>query len=159
MALTKRKLLISLPILVVGLICIFATVKKVSPLSLFLWGNQNLEKNVAAHQYDLVSYLDNKPKLGLKEYRVNHEGVEYYFSNTENQATFLLLPDKYIPEFGGFCAFAVSKGFTADTNPEAWVIVNDKLYLFADKNVEKDWLESIDTESIAMSHTNWQAAQ
>jgi len=156
--LTKRKLLIGLPILIVGLICLFATIKKVSPLSVFLWGNQNLESNVAAHKYDLISYLKNKPELGLKEYSAIHNGVEYYFARAANKTTFLIAPENYIPEFGGYCAFAVSKGFTADIDPEAWTIINEKLYFFADKNVKADWLAAIDVGSLSLSHSNWQAA-
>ena len=52
-------------------------------------------------------------------------------------------PTKFAPQFGGYCAFAVSKGFTANTDPNAFEFINDKLYLFADIEMKANWLEQL----------------
>ena len=59
------------------------------------------------------------------------------------------------PQFGGFCAFAVSKGFTADPTPEAWHIEDGKLYVFADQNVRDDWVATLAEGSLERSQKNW----
>ena len=63
-------------------------------------------------------------------------------------------PEKYAPQFGGYCAFAVSKGFTANTDPQAFKIIKDKLYLCADKGMLKNWLDGGEGSKIK-AETNW----
>jgi hypothetical protein len=67
--------------------------------------------------------------------------------------------EKNTPQFGGFCAFAVSKGFTAKADPTAWYVVNNRLYLFADKNVRTDWVNRVEQGVIAKSERNWATHQ
>ena len=64
-------------------------------------------------------------------------------------------PETYAPQFGGFCSFAVSKGFTADIMADAWHIEDEKLYVFADINVRDEWVRTIGEGSLEKSTTNW----
>jgi len=158
MKLTKKVFVIGLPILLSILIVSFVTIKKVSPLSAFWWGKVNVEDSIAAHQFDLVSYFSGTAQQGEKQFTADYEGVTYYFGSIENKQTFNAEPSRYIPQFGGYCAFATSKGFTADTDPQAWTIVADKLYFFADNSVKKEWVETMGSGSLTRSHDNWNAA-
>ena len=64
-------------------------------------------------------------------------------------------PEAYAPQFGGFCSFAVSKGFTADISPDAWHVEDGKLYVFADKNVRDDWVATLGEGSLEASTAKW----
>jgi len=64
-------------------------------------------------------------------------------------------PEKFAPQFGGYCAFAVSKGFTATPNPENFEIIDDKLYLFAAPDVKESWMED-QQENLHLSYENWE---
>jgi len=158
MKLTKKVFVIGLPVLLSILIVSFVTIKKVSPLSAFWWGKVNVEHNIAVHQFDLVSYFSGSAQQGEKQFSAVYEDVTYYFDSAENKKIFNAEPILYIPQFGGYCAFATSKGFTADSDPRAWTIVADKLYFFADNNVKEEWVEAIGSGSLTRSHDNWNAA-
>ena len=88
--------------------------------------------NVAVKGYDVVSYVDdNKAVPGAKEYAAEYSGVTYYFSTEENKQAFLANPEKYLPQYGGWCAYgvgAVKQKFPID--PEVFKVVDGKLYLF-----------------------------
>ncbi|MDJ0601718.1 MAG: YHS domain-containing (seleno)protein, partial [Crocosphaera sp.] len=61
---------------------------------------------------------------------------------------------KYAPQYGGFCAWAVSNNYTAPIDPEAWTIVDGKLYLNYDKNIQKKWSKNM-TDNILKADSNW----
>lgn len=111
--------------------------------------SQNVAKNGRAVQgYDLVSYFkQSQPQLGRKEHQVTHQNNHYYFSSNENKTKFLANPQKYLPAFGGWCAFAMAKGKKVDVNPLAYTIENEKLYLFY-KTIFTDtrskWIQNTD---------------
>ena len=63
-------------------------------------------------------------------------------------------PEKYAPQYGGYCAWAVSQGYTASTDPEAWKIVDGKLYLNYSKSVQQTWEQDI-PGNIAAGDGNW----
>ena len=71
-----------------------------------------------------------------------------------HDAVFIANPEKYAPQFGGYCAYAVSKGATATTVPEAWTIVDGKLYLNYSTDVQKLWRQDI-PGNIAAANKNW----
>ena len=106
--------------------------------------------------YDTVSYFNqNKPLKGLKTYQVNYSDATWYFSNKENKQKFLANPKKYIPQYGGYCAYAMSVGFIVSSDPYAFTIKNDKLYLNYSKDVRKKWLKDADNY-IKEADVNWQ---
>ena len=67
------------------------------------------------------------------------------------------IPKKYAPQLGGYCALAVSKGFTAQIDPNSWHIEDGKLYLFNDDNVKSDWLAELDNGVVKQCEVNWTA--
>lgn len=97
--------------------------------------NLNLDKNnLAVEGYDLVSYFDNKPHEGNKSIEYIYEGTHYYFVNKENRELFKKSPKKYLPQYGGWCAYAMGgSGELIEIDPETYKIIDDKLYLFYNK--------------------------
>lgn len=105
--------------------------------------------------YDLVSYQTNKrPLKGNGHFVSIRDGVAYQFINEENKKLFDLDPDKYLPAYGGYCAYGVSveKKFIGD--PEVWRIVDGKLYLNLDMNIQKEWLKDVPGR-IKTANVNW----
>ncbi len=90
--------------------------------------------------YDTVAYFKvGKSVRGNKKISYKWKGANWYFSSKANLELFKKNPKKYAPQFGGYCAYAVSKGHTSDISPDAWDIHNNKLYLNYDKDVQKTW--------------------
>ena len=88
------------------------------------------EHGVALQGYDPVSYFTSSPSLGKSELSSTYEGGIYYFVTEENKAKFDAEPTKYVPQYGGFCAVAISEGKTFPIDPQTYKVINDKLYLF-----------------------------
>ena len=110
---------------------------------------------VAIKGYDPVSYFtERKPVKGKGAHRLKWMGATWKFSNPENRDLFQTNPEKYAPQYGGYCAFAVSQGATADIDPRAWTIVNGKLYLNLSLSVQKIWEKDI-PGYIAKADINW----
>jgi YHS domain-containing protein len=85
---------------------------------------------IALHGFDPVAYFtQNKALKGEPKVTTVYKGVTYEFASKEDQATFQGNPEMYVPQFGGFCAFAVSRGLKADIDPHAFAINNGKLYV------------------------------
>lgn len=104
---------------------------------------------------DPVAYFDQMtPVAGSAEHSLMWKGVEWRFSSSENMALFEANPENYAPQYGGYCAFALSKGSLASTDPEAWTIYEGKLYLNYSTNVRKIWSEDI-PGNIALADANW----
>lgn len=138
------------------LVVTFVFVNKVSPVGWGMWGETNSSDGVALSGYDPVSYFDNnKPTAGSSEFSQDWGGVTWQFSNSENRDLFVSRPEDYAPQFGGFCTFAVSKGFTADISADAWHLEDGKLYLFADQNVRDEWVAGLSEGSLVQSSENW----
>ena len=92
----------------------------------------NLSKNnVAVSGFDVVSYHKNKAIEGNVNYKVNHKGAVYLFDNEVHKSTFEANPEKFIPQYGDWCAYAMgNNGKKVAINPEAFTIEDGKLYLF-----------------------------
>lgn len=88
------------------------------------------DQNVAINGYDPVSYFSDKPVAGDPSLAVTYGEATYYFATAENKATFEVNPERYVPQYGGFCAVAVSEGKLVPVDPETYKITDDKLYLF-----------------------------
>jgi len=93
-----------------------------------------VDKNgLAIGGYDVVSYFSEGAMQGKKSISTKHDGATYYFSNQENLKMFKANPDKFLPQYGGFCAWGVAeKQSMFPINPETYDIVDGKLYLFFD---------------------------
>ena len=104
---------------------------------------------------DLVAYFtDERAVEGSEEFVAEHEGVTYKFASAENAATFEADPVAYLPEYGGYCAYAVSKGYTATVDRDAWTVHEGKLYLNFSKSVRFLW--NRDREGhIESADANW----
>jgi hypothetical protein len=84
--------------------------------------------------YDPVSYFtEGKPGKGLAELSASYDNGTYWFKNADHRAMFIANPDRYAPQFGGLCAIDLSHGIKTEPDPEAWTIVDGKLYVFSDK--------------------------
>lgn len=98
--------------------------------------------NVAVEGHDPVAYFtDGKPVKGQKAYKTTYQGAEFRFASAENLAAFEANPTKYAPQYGGYCAWAVSQGYTAKGDADNWAIVDGKLYLNYNKKVQETWNE------------------
>jgi len=112
---------------------------------------------VAINGYDPVAYFtQSKPVKGKAAYSVTWNGADWHFSSAETQAAFEASPETYAPQFGGYCAYAVSKGYTATTIPEAWTVYDDKLYLNFSLRARELWSEDI-PGNIKAGNANWPA--
>lgn len=106
-------------------------------LPLILFGQKkNIDENsLAVGGYDLVSYfIQDNPQKGKESIALNWEGARYLFANQENKALFKKNPEKYLPAYGGWCAYAMVKGKEVEINPKAFHIQQGKLYLFYKTN-------------------------
>jgi len=94
--------------------------------------------------YDLVSYqTDKRPIRGNGHFLSEHNGVTYLFANEVNKSAFDHNPQKYLPAYGGYCAFGVSVGKKFVGDPEVWRVVNGKLYLNLDTNIQDMWFKDV----------------
>jgi hypothetical protein len=93
-------------------------------------------KNVAAQGYDVVAYFKiNKATKGNKTISIIKDSITYFFSTEENKNTFIANPNKYIPKYGGWCAYAMGKdGSKVEIDPATFKITNGELFLFYNKN-------------------------
>ena len=90
--------------------------------------------------YDPVAYFrESQPRQGSKDFSARHEGATYLFSSAANRDIFAAQPDKYAPQFGGYCAYGASRGYKAATDPKAFTITGDKLYLNYNQQVQDTW--------------------
>lgn len=106
-----------------------------------------VDKNgVGIGGYDLVSYFQsNKPVIGEAKFSSLVNLVTYYFSTKENQILFEANPKKYLPQYDGYCALAVSYGKKISIDPETYKITDDKLYLFFHGKTSRGKINSLDT--------------
>ncbi|MDX2034787.1 MAG: YHS domain-containing (seleno)protein [Blastocatellia bacterium] len=106
-----------------------------------------VNKNIfgtAVKGYDMVAYFkEGRPVKGKDEFVREWMGAKWYFSSAANRDEFAANPEKYAPQFGGYCAWAVGHGYTAGIDPAAWKIVDGKLYLNYSKDVQKMWEQDV----------------
>lgn len=112
-------------------------------------------KGVAVNGYDVVAYFTAaQPTPGQDAFHASYNGATYWFSSAANRDTFKQKPARYIPQFGGFCAMGVALEKKLDGDPTAWRIVDDKLYLNVNKEVQKKWLEDV-PGNLTKAGENW----
>lgn len=110
---------------------------------------------VAINGYDPVAYFtEGKPVIGDPKHVSAWEGAELRFASAENKAIFDADRETYAPKYGGYCAYAVSKGATAPTDPAAWTVHEGRLYLNFSTDVREIWRQDI-PGNIARADANW----
>ncbi|WP_108814281.1 YHS domain-containing (seleno)protein [Loktanella sp. Alg231-35] len=113
------------------------------------------EDGIAIDGTDAVAYFtEGAPIAGDEAITFDYMGATWRFASEENRDMFAADPAAYAPQYGGYCAFAVSKGATAPTAPDAWTIVDDKLYLNFSTSVRERWRQDI-PGNIAAADANW----
>jgi len=116
----------------------------------------NVDKNqLAIEGYDPVAYFeDHKPVKGSDDFKFKFENAVYQFASQAHLNTFKKNPEKYVPEYGGYCAYGVSKGYAVSIDPTAWSIVDGKLYLNYSHNVQNK-LNEDKSGFIKKADKNW----
>ena len=96
--------------------------------------------STAVSGYDTVAYFTlGKPVEGKREFATTWKGAEWRFASAANLEAFKANPEKYAPQYGGYCAWAVSQGKDASADPEQWSIIDGKLYLNYNADIQKKW--------------------
>ncbi|MGD1879131.1 MAG: YHS domain-containing (seleno)protein [Kiloniellaceae bacterium] len=104
----------------------------------------NIVEGYAVHGYDVVAYFtEGKPVPGNDRFTATFDGATYRFASAEHRDVFVASPARYAPQFGGFCAFGTAMGRKFDGDPTAWAIVDDKLYLNLNRDVQVKWRENV----------------
>jgi YHS domain-containing protein len=110
---------------------------------------------LAIHGYDPVAYFtEGRPVEGSPAFEYEWNGARYRFASAANRDRFASDPERFAPQYGGFCAYAVSRGYTADIDPQAWAVVDGKLYLNYSKRVQRLWQEDV-PGNIRKADANW----
>ncbi|HUU51752.1 MAG TPA: YHS domain-containing (seleno)protein [Candidatus Heimdallarchaeota archaeon] len=113
------------------------------------------KKGIAIKGYDPVAYFtEGEPVKGSAEFQHEWNSAIWHFSSAEHRDMFKAEPEKYAPQYGGYCAYAVSQGKTANIDPDAWKIVDGKLYLNLNKRIHRKWEKDI-LGYIKKADKNW----
>ena len=117
------------------------------------------DSKIALQGYSPVSYLNlGIAQKGLKEHKANYEGLAYYFTSPEQRKSFEANPEKYLPQYGGYCAFGVSVGAKFRVDPNKFVRKNGKYYLFLydlEVDAQQLWLAGNHKDLVQTADANW----
>ena len=120
----------------------------------------NTKKGFVANGYDVVAYFSGKAIEGNKRFSLEHDGVRYKFSSPENLEAFKGNPDKYLPLYGGYCAYAIAtKSQKVSINPETFEIRDGRLLLFYNSwgtNTLELWKKESPKKLKLQADTNWE---
>ncbi len=117
--------------------------------------NKSLIGGIAIKGYDPVAYFTlSQPARGKKEHAFEWQGAVWQFASAENRSLFAADPERYAPQFGGYCAYGVARGYTVGIDPEAWAVRDGKLYLNYGHELQEKWLADPDAY-IAQAEANW----
>lgn len=108
--------------------------------------------------YDPVAYFtQNKATKGAKDFWYEWNGSKWLFASAENRDAFKRAPEKYAPQYGGYCAFGISEGYKAKVDPhKGWTLVDGKLYLNYNLAIKTKWLPEKD-KRIKQADEKWKA--
>ena len=110
---------------------------------------------LAAGGYDVTAYfLQGRAARGSANHQLNYKGATWRFASADNLAKFKADPAAFAPQFGGYCAWAVSQGYIASGDPEQWKVVDGKLYLNFNARAKELW-EADQADAIKRGHANW----
>ncbi|MFM2041616.1 MAG: hypothetical protein RLY86_192 [Pseudomonadota bacterium] len=111
--------------------------------------------SLAVNGHDPVAYFtEGKPVKGAKEFTYRWKDADWRFASAENRDRFIADPERYAPQYGGYCAWAVSEGYTAAGDPKHWKIVEGKLYLNYNAEIQTRWEGDVPGH-IRKADTNW----
>ncbi len=114
-----------------------------------------LLSSTAVGGYDPVAYFtEGKPVAGSSSITHQWKGVTWRFASEKNREAFKAKPEAYAPQYGGYCAWAVSQGYTAKGDPNHWKVVDGKLFLNYDANVQRNWEKDVPGH-IGNANRNW----
>lgn len=131
------------------MLALAAPARALSPINKTTFGG------LAIDGWDPVAYFtDGKPVEGTKAYSFDWNGATWRFASAAHRDLFAQAPEKYAPQYGGYCAWAVSRGYTADIDPEAWKIEGGRLFLNYSLDVQKKWALDI-PGNVAQGDVNW----
>jgi hypothetical protein len=107
-------------------------------------GEINAANGVAISGYDPVAYFrEGKPVKGAAQFAHRHKDATFHFASAANRDSFAASPEKYAPQYGGFCAYGTSRGYKAPIDPAAFTVVKGKLYLNYSVDVQQTWRKDI----------------
>ena len=110
---------------------------------------------LALDGYDTVAYFKSgKPEKGSAAHTATYSGATWHFASADNKAAFEANPQAYAPQYGGYCAWAVSEGYTAKGDPNHWRIVDGRLYVNYNASVQKNWEKDVPGH-VAKGDKNW----
>ncbi|MEQ8362869.1 MAG: YHS domain-containing (seleno)protein [Cyclobacteriaceae bacterium] len=117
------------------------------------------DSKIALQGYSPVSYLDlGIAQVGLKEYKASYNGLNYYFTSQDQKKKFEANPTKYLPQYGGFCAFGVSVGAKFRVDPNKFLVKDGKYFLFLydlEVDAQQLWLAGKHKDLLSTADTNW----
>ncbi len=117
------------------------------------------DSKIALQGYSPVSYLDlGLAQKGLKQFKSTHNGLSYYFTSKEQQQKFEANPTKYLPEYGGYCAFGIAVGAKFRVDPNKFIVKDGKYYLFLydlEVDAQQLWLDGKHDELVDKADKNW----
>ena len=117
--------------------------------------NKTAATGIAIKGYDPVAYFDEgKAVKGKSNLAFEWKEARWLFGSRQHRDLFRKSPERYAPQYGGYCAFGVSSGHAAPVDPEAWKIVDGKLYLNYNKKVQELWLKDVNG-FIEKADRNW----
>jgi YHS domain-containing protein len=116
-----------------------------------------IDRGLAIRGYDVVAYFtQGRPTRGQAAFTHQWNGATWRFASAAHRDLFAADPAKYAPQYGGFCAWAVSEGYEAPVDPTAWRIVDGKLYLNYNASIQRQWEADIPGR-IVRGDANWPA--
>ena len=111
--------------------------------------------NAGAGGYDVVAYFtDGKPAEGDDKFSTEYNNADWYFSSNDHLEKFKANPELYVPQYGGYCAWAVANGDIASGDPMQWTLLNNKLYLNYNADIQAKWTADRDN-LILLGDQNW----
>jgi YHS domain-containing protein len=118
------------------------------------------DSKIALLGYSPVSYLDlGIAQKGVKEYKATFDGLNYYFTTKELKSKFTESPEKYLPQYGGYCAFGISVGAKFRADPNKFVVKEGKYFLFLydiEVDAQQLWLSGNHDKLVAKADNNWE---
>lgn len=113
--------------------------------------SSSAEPRVALRGYDPVAYfVENRPVQGVPEFHKDWDGARYHFASAKNRDTFSADPERYAPQFSGYCSSSIGHGRKNEGDPMVWKIVENKLYVFGKSG---PWVD--DPMALVRSHARW----
>ena len=111
---------------------------------------------IALNGYDPVSYFDpGRPEKGTPGFSFAFDDAEYWFKSAEHRAKFAADPERYAPQYAGYCALTLARGVKAEADPEAWTIADGKLYVFGLKSGVPNFTANT-ADTVSNANSNWQ---